>query len=240
MVQTDNGNIFVESKDPLEEKLEGCAKNSKLVIQIDQENGKVSLKIDKNPPKVLCIGSDIILGKEPLYFVSGLFFKKDRLKIKNVDKLMEKIENKMADKMQEKMQEKLGKLKINKEKESKAEDSIVVDTFEEKVPSPTIDKVLSPTIDETKTDVAPSEYTVNSGTKNEVKKDKKPSKPKPKPSASPESKDKISKSSNPLMGLLFGGSTKTAAEEEVDSDEERQKDFENEFDALNEPSDQFY
>jgi len=52
------------------------------------------------------------------------------------------------------MQEKLGKLKI--EKQSKADDSMVVDTFEE--------KVQSPTVDEDKTDVAPSEYTVNSGT----------------------------------------------------------------------------
>jgi len=101
MVQTDNGNVYISSKEPLDEKLEGCTKNSKLIIQIDQENGKVSLKIDKNPAKVLCVGSDIILGKEPLYFISGLFFKKDRLKIKNVDKLMEKIENKMADKMKE-------------------------------------------------------------------------------------------------------------------------------------------
>lgn len=107
------------------------------------------------------------------------------------------------------MQEKLGKLKI--EKQSKADDSMVVDTFEE--------KVQSPTVDEDKTDVAPSEYTVNSGTQGEVKKDKKPLKPKPKPNASP---DQTKKSSNPLMSMIFGGSTKTAAEEEVDSEEERQ------------------
>ena len=119
MVQTDNGNIYIESKEPMEEKLEGCTTNSKMVIQIDQEAGKVSMKIDKNPPKVLCTGSDVILGKEPLYFVSGLFYKKDRLKIKNVDKLMEKIENKLGAKMQDKMQEKM-KLKM---KQSKADDS---------------------------------------------------------------------------------------------------------------------
>jgi len=37
---------------------------------------------------------------------------------------------------------------------------------------------------------------------------------------------------------MFGGST--GPEDEVDSEEERQKEFENEFDALNEPSDDFY
>ena len=116
MVQTDTGVIYNGSKEPLEEKLEGCTKSSKLILQIDHERGKVSMKIDKNPPKVLCTGSDFILGKDPLYFVSGLFFKKDRLKIKNVDKLMEKIENKLESKVKEKMQEKmkgLDKLKIN-------------------------------------------------------------------------------------------------------------------------------
>ena len=159
MVQTDNGNIYVEAKEPLEDKLEGCTKSSKIILQIDHERGKISLKIDKNPPKVLCTGSAMILGKEPLYFVSGLFFKKDRLKIKNVNKLMEKIENKLESKVKEKMQEKmkgLEKLKINnlqQTKQSKADDDLVVDTVEE--------KSQSATVDDNKTD-APSEYTVNS------------------------------------------------------------------------------
>lgn len=96
MVQTDNGNIYISSKEPSQEKLPACTTSSKVILQIDQEKGKVSLKTDKNPPTVLCTGSDVVMSGEPLYFVAGLFFKKDRLKIKNVDKLMEKIENKLG------------------------------------------------------------------------------------------------------------------------------------------------
>lgn len=126
---------------------------------------------------------------------------------------------------------------------------MVVDTVEEKAPSVTVD--------EAKTDEpALSEYTVNSkpaeaenddantiNVDNDEKKKKKTKKPKPKPTKpGADSDDKSTKkSSNPLMGLVFGASAKTADDNEAsDSEEERQRQYDNEFDALNEPSDDFY
>jgi len=101
MLQTEDGTVFNCSEEASDEKVTGCTKSSKLILQIEQDKGKVSLRIDKLAAKVLCTGSDVILGGESLYLVSGLFFKKDRLKIKNVDKLMEKIENKIGTKLQD-------------------------------------------------------------------------------------------------------------------------------------------
>ena len=106
MLQTDNGKIYVQSNTLSEIKLPNCNNNSKLVFHIDTKTGKVSIKIDKNPPTHICDSSTLITDGTPLYLVCGLFFKKDRLKIKNTDKMIEKIENKVGDGLAALMQKK--------------------------------------------------------------------------------------------------------------------------------------
>ena len=100
MFQTDSGQVFNNSKDPLGELFTGTNKSSKIIFQIDTAKGEVKIKIDKSPAKLVCTQSELLLDKKPLYLVAGLFFKKDRLKLKNVDKLIEKIENKVGNKLQ--------------------------------------------------------------------------------------------------------------------------------------------